>query len=221
MQFFSNEFIDFFNNLEKNNNREWFNLNKEIFNKSVKTPFEEFIEVLLNNIKEDDESITLTPKDSIFRIYKDVRFSKDKLPYKTFVSAVISDGGRKDFTTPGIYIELSNNGVKFYGGAHFLEKEQLQNIREFIGDNLAEFHSLINDKEFKKNFGSLRGEQNKRIPKEFSDLVKIEPLIANKQFYFYKPLDVKVLTSKNLLAKVMELYNIGKKINQFLKIGIN
>jgi len=220
MQFFTNQFIDFFTNLEKNNNREWFNLNKDLFNKSVKLPFENFIEVLLNNIKEDDENITLSPKEAIFRIYKDVRFSKDKMPYKTYVSAIISEGGRKDFTTPGIYLELSNNGLNFYGGAHFLEKEQLQNLREFIADNLDQFHSIINNTNFKKHFGNLLGEKNKRIPKEFNEIAKIEPLIANKQFYYLKPLDSKILTSKNLLPKVMELYFASKQINHFLSFGI-
>jgi len=70
MQFFTNQFIEFFTNLEKNNNREWFNINKDLFNKSVKLPFENFIEVLLNNIKEDDENITLSPKEAILEFIK-------------------------------------------------------------------------------------------------------------------------------------------------------
>jgi len=221
MQFFSNEFILFFSKLEKNNNRDWFNEKKTIFNNLVKEPFEIFIEALLNEIKEDDENIRLTPKEAIFRIYKDVRFSKDKTPYKTNVSAIISEGGRKDFTSPGIYLELNKDGLKFYGGAHFLERNQLQNLREFISDNLDEFHSLINDKKFKKNFGLILGEKNKRIPSEFKELNLTEPLIANKQFYFLKTLNSKKMLSKNLLKTVMDLYHIGKPFNEFLKIGMN
>jgi len=221
MQFFSNEFILFFSKLEKNNNRDWFNENKTIFNNLVKEPFEIFIEALLNEIKEDDENIRLTPKEAIFRIYKDVRFSKDKTPYKTNVSAIISEGGRKDFTSPGIYLELNKDGLKFYGGAHFLERNQLQNLREFISDNLDEFHSLINDKKFKKNFGLILGEKNKRIPSEFKELNLTEPLIANKQFYFLKTLNSEKMLSKNLLKTVMDLYHIGKPFNEFLKIGMN
>lgn len=221
MIFFSNEFIQFFNELDKNNNRDWFNQNKNIFIKSVKEPFEVFIEALLNEIKEIDENIVLSPKEAIFRIYKDVRFSKDKLPYKTFVSAIISEGGRKDLTSPGIYIEMSKDGIKFYGGAHFLEREQLQNLREFISDNLDEFHSLIGDKIFKKNFGILLGDQNKRIPSEFKELQKVEPLIANKQFYFFKKMDSKKILSKNLVKQMMELYNCANPLIQFFRIGMN
>lgn len=221
MQFFSNEFIEFFKDLEKNNNRDWFNQNKNVFIKSVKEPFEVFIEALLNEIKQIDENIVLTPKEAIFRIYKDVRFSKDKLPYKTFVSAIISEGGRKDLTSPGIYIEISKDGIKFYGGAHFLEREQLQNLREFISDNLDEFHSLIGDKTFKKNFGTLLGDQNKRIPSEFKELQKVEPLIANKQFYFIKKMDSKKIVSKSLIKQLMDMYNCANPLIQFLKIGMN
>ncbi|MDA3859734.1 MAG: DUF2461 domain-containing protein [Melioribacteraceae bacterium] len=221
MQFFSNEFINFFNKLENNNNRDWFNENKKEFTSFVKEPFEIFIEALINEIKEVDENIVLTPKEAIFRIYKDVRFSKDKTPYKTNVSAVISEGGRKDFTSPGIYLELSNSVIRFYGGAHFLARNQLQNLREFIADNLDEFHLTINDKKFKKYFGVLLGEKNKRIPSEFKELNLTEPLIANKQFYFLKSLSVKEILSKNLLKTIMDLYHAGKPLNEFLKIGMN
>ena len=221
MQFFSNKLLHFFSKLEKNNNRDWFNENKTIFNNVVKDPFEIFIEALLNEIKDDDENIRLTPKEAIFRIYKDVRFSKDKTPYKTNVSAIISEGGRKDFTSPGMYLELSKDSMKIYGGAHFLERKQLQNLREFTSDNLDEFHSIINDKKFKKIFGKILGEKNKRIPTEFKELFLTEPLIANKQFYFLKTLSSEKILSKNLLKTVMDLYHVGKPLNEFLKIGMN
>ncbi len=221
MIFFSNEFISFFEELENNNNREWFNQNKKNFIHFVKEPFENFIEVLINEIKEYDESIELTTKEAIFRIYKDVRFSKDKTPYKTTISAVISEGGKKDFTTPGVYLELGKNGINFYSGVHFLEREQLQNLREFINDNLDGFHSVIEDKIFKQKFSKLLGTKNKRIPSDFKELCKIEPLIANKQFYVLKQLSANKLLSQNLIKTIMELYQAGKPLNNFLKLGIS
>jgi len=221
MPFFTLNFIEFFEKLEKNNNRDWFNENKAEFISNVKEPFEHFVETLLNEIREKDDSFTLSPKEAIFRIYKDVRFSKNKLPYKTFVSAIISEGGRKDFTSPGFYLELSSNGISFYGGAHFLEKNQLQNLREFIADNLEQFHLIIKDKNFKKHFGTVLGEVNKRIPREFKTLFEEEPLIAKKQFYFLKKLDSKHLISKNLIKTIMDLYHVGNPLNQFLKTGIS
>jgi uncharacterized protein (TIGR02453 family) len=220
VKYFQNDFIKFLSQLERNNNREWFNENKERYLNCVKLPFEVFIETVLNKIKEVDDSINISPKEAIFRIYKDVRFSKDKLPYKTHVSAIISEGGRKDFTSPGIYLELSKNGLSFYGGAHFIEKNQLQNLREFIAENLVEFQKLITEKKFKTNFGNILGEQHKRIPKEFKELHKVEPLIANKQFYYFTKFEKEKLFSKNLISIIMRLYGIGKPLNDFLKFGM-
>lgn len=220
MKYFNQDFIDFFSELSKNNNRDWFNENKQRYIKSVKDPFYHFIEALIHEINDDDRSINITPKEAIFRIYKDVRFSKDKQPYKTTTSAIISQGGRKDFTTPGYYIEMDFNGIRFYGGAHFLDKTQLQNLREHIADNLSGFQRLIGDKNFKKEFGVLQGEQNKRIPKEFKDISERESLIANKQFYFRADLSAKKILSNTLIDSIMKLYIVGKPINQFLVKGI-
>ena len=220
MKYFNQDFIDFFKELSNNNNRDWFNENKQRYIESVKDPFYFFIEELIHEIHDDDKSINITPKEAIFRIYKDVRFSKDKLPYKTTTSAIISPGGRKDFTTPGYYIEMDANGIRLYGGAHFLDKTQLQNLREHIASNLDEFKKLQNEKKFKKKFGTLLGEQNKRIPKEFKEAAEIEPLMANKQFYYRVDLSTKKVLSNTLIDSLMKLYAVGKPINQFLVNGI-
>ncbi len=220
MKYFNQDFIDFFKELSNNNNRDWFNENKQRYIESVKDPFYFFIEELIHEIHDDDKSINITPKEAIFRIYKDVRFSKDKLPYKTTASAIISPGGRKDFTTPGYYIEMDANGIRLYGGAHFLDKTQLQNLREHIASNLDEFKKLQNENKFKKKFGTILGEQNKRIPKEFKEVAEIEPLIANKQFYYRIDLSTKKILSNTLIDSLMKLYAVGKPINQFLVNGI-
>jgi len=220
MKYFNQDFIDFFKELSNNNNRDWFNENKQRYIESVKDPFYFFIEELIHEIHDDDKSINITPKEAIFRIYKDVRFSKDKLPYKTTASAIISPGGRKDFTSPGYYIEMDANGIRLYGGAHFLDKTQLQNLREHIASNLDEFKKLQNESKFKKKFGTILGEQNKRIPKEFKEVAEIEPLIANKQFYYRVDLSTKKVLSNTLIDSLMKLYAVGKPINQFLVNGI-
>ncbi|MBU0560228.1 MAG: DUF2461 domain-containing protein [Bacteroidetes bacterium] len=217
MSYFTHDFIQFLKDLSNNNNRDWFNENKKRFENSVKLPFENFIQEMIHRIHEDDEEINLTTKDAVFRIYKDARFSKDKLPYKTYASAVISPGGRKDFTTPGIYLEFKAEEIRFYGGAHFLDKDQVQNIRRSISDNMDGFKLLIEDKEFKKLFGKIHGEQNKRIPQELQEAVKTQPLIANKQFYYYAILGAEKLTSKNLAETLMKYYFAGKPLHQFLK----
>ncbi|MDX1315878.1 MAG: DUF2461 domain-containing protein, partial [Eudoraea sp.] len=91
--------MGFLKALKKNNNREWFNENKSRYTKSVKEPFEQFIAEMIDAVSPFFDTLAITPKDAIFRIYRDVRFSKDKSPYKTHVSAIVSPAGRKDKLT--------------------------------------------------------------------------------------------------------------------------
>lgn len=216
MAYFSKAFIKFFKDLEKNNNRDWFLANKAIYLKEVKTPMESFIADLIGQIAHDDNRITQTAKEAIFRINRDVRFSIDKSPYKTHTSAAISAGGKKDFVMPGTYIELSYDGLGVYGGIYQPEKENLQKIREYIANNLTEFAKLLKEPGFVKYYGSIRGEQNKKVPKEFAEFILEQPLILNKQFYYFTRIGKEVLTADNLLVEVMERYFAAKNMKNFL-----
>lgn len=217
MSYFTRDFLTFFSELEKNNNRDWFLENKKRYEESVKKPFEDFVQDMIYRIHEDDENMTCTTKEAIFRIYRDVRFSSDKTPYKTHVSAVIGNGGKKNHTDPGTYLELSSKHIRFYGGIYQLSKDQLEKVRGFLSSNPNEFKRLLNDKNFKKHFGIMRGEQNKRISKEFTKALDKQSLIANKQFYFFSELEPKTILEKNLPEKLMKCYFAAKPMNLFLK----
>lgn len=217
MSYFTKDFIVFFKELSSNNNREWFAENKARYEKSVKIPFERFIQDMIFKIQEDDENLMITPKEAIFRIYRDIRFSKDKTPYKTHASAVIVNGGRKNYTTPGIYLELNSSVLRFYGGIYQLSKDQLQKARSYIASNLNEFKELQKERKFKKYFGNILGEKNKRIPKEFANVESIEPLIANKQFYYFTELNINKILNSSLTNDLMKLYFAAKPMNSFLR----
>ena len=110
------QFVDFFQELEHNNYREWFNTNKKRFEKDVKAPFEDLTEEVIHLMQKIDPEITVTPRECVFRIYRDVRFSKNKEPYKTHMAAVVTRGGRKDMTWPGLYYQINHHGVSVAGG---------------------------------------------------------------------------------------------------------
>ena len=101
MIYFTKDFIGFFSDLENNNNRDWFHENKKRYETSVKGPFESLVSALISELSKVYPEMTITPKDAIFRINRDIRFSKDKSPYKTHMAALISPGGKKDKTTSG------------------------------------------------------------------------------------------------------------------------
>jgi uncharacterized protein (TIGR02453 family) len=217
MSYFNKDFIAFFSELKDNNNRDWFMENKERYENSVKKPFEIFIQDMIYRIHEDDETLMVTPKECIFRIYRDIRFSKDKTPYKTHASAVVGNGGRKNYTDPGVYLELSADHLRFYSGIYQLSKEQLKNVRDYISTNLEEFEGLLKDKNFKRYFSTIRGEQNKRLPKEYQESFEIQPLIANKQFYYFAELPPERILNKNLSLNLMKFYHAAKPMNSFFR----
>lgn len=221
MAWFEKEFIHFFEELEKNNNREWFHGNKKRYEKYVKAPFQDFVAGMIQRIAADDPLYAIDPKDAIFRINRDIRFSADKRPYKTAASAIISPGGRKNFNTPGIYIEFKAAGIQFYGGAHHIEKDQLERVRQRIAGQPQEFNKIISSKDFVKYFKEVLGEKNKRLPKELQDAAEKQPLIFNKNFYFGKKLAADLLLKDELPDAIFELYKAGKPFNLYFREIMN
>lgn len=216
MSHFTKAFLSFFKDLEKNNNREWFHANKKRYEADVKKPFEAFVALMIDKLQVLDPRIVITPKDAIFRIHRDIRFSKDKTPYKVQVSAIISKGGRKDMSTPGIYLEMSHKGLGIYSGAYMPDKNQLQGIREAIASDPKAFKKLINAKSFVNKFGGIQGEKNKRIPKEFQEVLAVEPLIANKQFYYHAAHETTILLDAKLPKVVLDHFKAAKPVSNFL-----
>lgn len=219
MAFFSKDYHKFFKELDKNNNKEWFDDNRKRYEMEIKNPFKSFVEHLIAKVHSIDPNVNIEAKDAIFRINRDIRFSKDKTPYKTSFSAVISAGGRKDISKPGQYFSLGLNGMEIYGGVYQPSKEELYNIRQHISYNLKEFDSIIKAKKFKELFGEVGGEKNKIIPKEFKEDAEKQSLIFNKSFYYYKTYSPEIITSDDLEVVWMEAFHTGQKFRDFLYEG--
>lgn len=220
MAYFTDDFVQFFKELAANNNRDWFQANKKRYEGSVKKPFENFISDLIAKVREQEPDLKLEPKEAIFRINRDIRFSKDKTPYKLNTSAIVAKGGRKGMHSPGMYIELNPEEVRVYGGIYMPDKDILYSVREQITKNMAAFDKAISDKDFKKVYGTIQGEKNKIIPKEFKEAGEKQPLIYNKAFYYYTKLPVKVITSPKLADEVMSAYGAAKPVREFLRKAV-
>ena len=216
MAYFTADYSEFFKELAANNHKEWFDANRKRYEKSVKEPFNAFVGEMIRRVRQDDPNVQIQPKDAMFRVNRDIRFSKDKTPYKTQMSAVVSRGGRKDTSVPGIYFELGPEMIRLYGGAYSLSNEQIHKIRTAIANNLKAFDKTLNDKEFKEMWGDLLGEQHKRLPKEFQEAAEKQPLIANKQFYYHAKLDAELITKDELPDLIMDYYHASKPMKDFL-----
>ena len=222
MSHFTKDFIAFFKDLEKNNDRDWFIENKGRFIKNVKEPFERLTGDLLEAMHKYDPNILMTAKDAIFRIYRDVRFSKDKTPYKTHMSAMISRGGRKDMTYPGIYFQAGAQDIRIYSGVYSPDKKQLEAIRTAIALNPKALDKLRSRKAFQEKFrGEILGDKNKRLPKEFVEAAEAQELIYNKSFYYYAKLKPSEILDSKLVSNVMAHFKAAEPINQFFKEALN
>ncbi len=216
MAWFSPDFNRFFIELAANNNKDWFDVNRERYFREVKLPFERFVAEMIQRVAKVDPKVRIEPKEAIFRINRDVRFSKEKAPYKLNRSALISVSGKKDMNASGIYFELGPEHVTVYGGAYRPEKDGLERIRTRIAGNLKQFKALQQDKQFVKYFGSVEGEANKRLPPELREAAAKEPLLFNKQFYYGAELPPKLVTSPKLPDLLMEHYAAMAPMNAFL-----
>jgi uncharacterized protein (TIGR02453 family) len=216
MAFFTPDFLAFFIELAPNNNKDWFDLNRKRYESSVREPFRHFVQHLIDQLAlSQPEFKGLEAKDCVFRINRDIRFSKDKTPYKMNVSAIISPNGKKSQAVNGVYFELGPEHVRIYGGVYEIDKDDLLAVREGIAANPDAFKAAYSDKQFVRVFKNILGEKNKIIPKELREAAEIEPLIFNKQWYFYAQFDAEDVLRDDLDKVVLNCYEAGKPVEKF------
>jgi uncharacterized protein (TIGR02453 family) len=218
--YFNPAFFKFFEQLEKNNHKEWFDANRTTYEKEVKEPFKKFVTHILNELAKDQPDILKDASKSIFRINRDIRFSKDKSPYKNHVGAVFSRSGTKD-TRPGYYLHMGAKEIFIGGGMYEVGKEQLEKIRQEIFYNNDAFKKIINEKNFKEYYGKVQGEQNKVLTPEYKEFIKEQPLIANKQFYFMGTMKKEDVLSKDFDKIVLKHFKAAAKFNDFMMQAIS
>lgn len=164
------DYFRFFKELGENNNREWFEDNKPRFRESVQAPLVAFVEAMGPRLKKVSKHFVADPRlngGSIFRIYKDVRFSKDKTPYKTHGGVQFRHARGKDAHAPGFYVHIGPGEVFYGGGVWMPPSDALLKIREAIRDDGAGWRKAISGPAFKKRFGGVHGEALTRPPRGF------------------------------------------------------
>jgi len=213
----SKEYISFFKELSANNTSEWFNANKKRYEQHVKAPFHQLVQEVIVLMKKMDPQITLEPKDSVFRINRDIRFSNDKSPYKTYMAAVVSRGGRKDTATPGIYFQADGGSISIFGGSYEPDKENLARIRKAIAKDPKRVNKILQGKKFTDLFGKLGGDRYKILPPEFKAVAETTPAMYNKSFHYEKEYKGASYVTRTDLAKfIVDHYKTAQEWNTFL-----
>ena len=175
------ETLAFLKALAKNNNRDWFQANKKSFD-SAQDNMTAFAGYLIGEIgKFDDAVADLDPKTCVFRIYRDVRFSKDKSPYKTNLGAYVAPGGRKSMQ-PGYYLHIEPGRSFIAGGKHIPDGPETLKIRNAIARKTGDFLKIVEKKSFLDTFGALHGDKLKSAPKGFDPEHKAIDYLRLKEF---------------------------------------
>ncbi len=213
--------LDFLKKLKNNNNREWFDSNKTEYLAS-KERFEEFVSELIKGINKFDKkvSLDLKPKDCTFRIYKDVRFSKDKTPYKNNMSASINPGGKKS-NIPGYYFHLEPDGCFLAGGVYMPMPDVLKAIRQEIDYNPLPLINVLKSSSFKKEFNGLDEEDKlKNPPKGFNKDHAHSEILKNRHFIVSQKFENKVILKKEGLIKTLDSFKAMYPFLDYLRKAI-
>ncbi|PRY07391.1 uncharacterized protein (TIGR02453 family) [Pontibacter ummariensis] len=208
--------LTFLAELAEHNTREWFSENKKRYETARKEYINFLNELLLEMQTFEPVVHGQQGRDLVFRIYRDVRFSNDKRPYKDHFGAYIAEGGRKS-VYPGYYLHLAGNNSSFVaGGLWYPPAEQLKAVRQEIDYNLDAFKEIVESEDFNQRFGGISGEKLKTTPKGYD---KENPAIEYLRFKGWNgimPLTDETVLRKDFMAVVLDAFQALKPLNDFL-----
>lgn len=211
--------LEFLQELKENNNKEWFNDNRKRY-EECKGQMLFLTDVLIQEIRKFDPEVpAMSPKDCLFRIFRDVRFSKNKSPYKTNMGSFIAPGGRKsDFA--GYYFHLEP-GASFVGGGVWCpEPTVLRAIRQEIYEYPEGFKEILFDEDFKALFPEIMGEQLKTAPKGFDKEFEDIALLRPKHYAFGASVSDDEILSEDMIEDTVEKFRQLSRMNRFLNDAI-
>lgn len=212
--------LAFLKDLKKNNHREWFLEQKKRY-EAYKKDYHALVQQFIDELKKQDESLSrLEVKDCTFRINRDIRFSKDKSPYKTNMALWFSPGN-KNWNQGGYYVHIEPGASFIAGGFYQPEADDLRKIRSEIAFFHEELEAILNAPDFKKTFGTLNSEGAlKTAPKGYEKDHPAIELLKNKSFTASCPLTDKELESKDFVKEVSKKLMLLKPLNEFLNRAV-
>lgn len=216
---FKKDTVNYIKKLSKNNNKPWFEEHRDEYVKA-REDFEKFVSGLIKKVGLFDEDIKeLSPKDCIFRLYRDVRFSKDKTPYKTHFGASFDKGGRKSIYA-GYYFHIEPGNKSFAGGGIWMPMApEIKKIRQEIDYNLEEFQKIISDKKFKKEYGQLDDADEvklKTLPRGYEKDNPATEFIKLKSILALKNIPDEELTKPTLLNNTVKTFEALMPLIKFI-----
>jgi uncharacterized protein (TIGR02453 family) len=179
---FPAETLRFLRALKRNNRREWFNAHRDDYEACVRQPMTAIVERLAVDLRAFAPELVASPKVSMYRIYRDTRFSDDKKPYKTHVAAVFPTRGLNKHEGAGTYFHVSAEEVWIGGGMYSPQPPQLFAVREHIASHLKQLRAIVESPGFRRHVGELGGDKLSRVPRGFSKDDPAAGYLMYKQF---------------------------------------
>jgi len=222
---FDVEALNFLGKLKnkKFNNKIWFDKNRSTYELYLKNPMRKLVNDLSLDLKNIDEDMFISEK-SIFRINRDIRFSKDKTPYKTNYAAGYSYGSIRKTDTSHFYFHITKDEFLFAAGQYSKDPLSIKRIRNKIFKNFDEFMGIINEKSFITSFNKIYGDSLVNLPKEYSGKninEEMVPFLKLKQFYVYRTYDPKIILTGEIKDIILKNTAITNNFNKFLFYKIN
>ena len=210
-----NNIISFLQELSTNNNKEWFDAHKPVYLEAKKS-MELLVNQVIQKISAFDSSISdQEAKKCLFRIYRDVRFSKNKEPYKTNMGAFIVPGGKKSGKA-GYYVHIEPSNSFLGGGIYMPESKILKLVREEVMFGIDEFHDIIKNPDFNAVFSKIHGEKLKRPPKGFPADFKDIELLKLKSFALMHPISERQIIQDDFVDYSSHVFNQMMPFNLFI-----
>ena len=212
---FPKEGLTFLKQLKKNNNREWFGKHKAEYEEFAKLPVQSLIASVKAPMAKVAPEIDVNQKRSMFRIYRDTRFSKNKTPYKTHVAAVFHLKGHWE-DSAGYYVHIEPGVIYVGGGIYMPSSDQLKKIRHAIAEQSKEFLSIVQSKTFKKTFDKLEGEKLQRAPLGYPVDHPMIEWLKHKSFFTGVEWGEKECSSAKFVNSIMLVYKDLLPLIRFL-----
>jgi uncharacterized protein (TIGR02453 family) len=216
---FEPTFIQFFESLARNNNREWFNQHKPDYQQFVVQPMMAFIEAMAPRLKKISPHFIADARPSggsMFRIYRDVRFSKDKSPYKLHAACHFRHELGKDAHTPGFYVHFSPEEVVFGGGIWMPPNAELAKIRDTIVENPHAWNKIKTSPALKKLCGGVSGDGLQRPPKGYDPEHQHIQDLKRKSFFVMRHEQPQVIFSEDFIDTVETTFKAAKPLIKYI-----
>lgn len=210
--------LTFLKDLKQNNNREWFSANRKTY-LEIKNWLElAILDIIQETTKFDPEVKFITPKDALYRINRDTRFSNDKAPYKTNYGGILGGVGSNKGKVPGYYFELNHLGqIRAGGGWYIIDSQNLLKIRQQISKNPKPFEKIINQAEFKKTFTELWPNKLENAPRGFDKNNPNIELLKYKSFVGINQADCSGFSDEQLKKFVLESFAAVSPLVSYLR----